>query len=87
MPHQTLCKEGRHVEPSMRPKNLKPYPLGWKAKIGILIPAVDTGYCSYEFRVLCPEGVVTLETRVKMGPSPSRCSGRCARMPSAARSF
>jgi maleate isomerase len=46
---------------------LKPYPLGWKAKIGILIPAVDTGYCSYEFRVLCPEGVVTLETRVKMG--------------------
>jgi maleate cis-trans isomerase len=41
--------------------------LGWKAKIGILIPAVDTGYCSYEFRVLCPEGVVTLETRVKMG--------------------
>ena len=55
------------MEPSMRPKNLKPYPLGWKAKIGILIPAVDTGYCSYEFRVLCPEGVVTLETRVKMG--------------------
>jgi maleate cis-trans isomerase len=55
------------VEPSIRAKNLKPYPLGWKAKIGILIPAVDTGYCSYEFRVLCPEGVVTLETRVKMG--------------------
>jgi len=51
----------------MQPKNLKPYPLGWKAKIGVLIPAVDTGYCSYEFRVVCPEGVVILETRVKMG--------------------
>ncbi|MCC6474849.1 MAG: hypothetical protein IT514_14030 [Burkholderiales bacterium] len=48
-------------------KVLKPWPLGWKAKIGVLIPAVDTGYCSYEFRVLCPEGVVTLETRVAMG--------------------
>lgn len=46
---------------------LKPWPLGWKAKIGILIPAVDTGYCSYEFRCLCPAGVVTLETRVSMG--------------------
>ena len=55
------------MEPSIRAKNLKPYPLGWKAKIGVLIPAVDTGYCSYEFRILCPEGVVTLETRVKMG--------------------
>jgi len=45
----------------------KPYPLGWKAKIGILIPSVDTGYCSYEFRKVCPDGVVTLETRVGMG--------------------
>ncbi|MDA8125600.1 MAG: hypothetical protein M0009_10480 [Deltaproteobacteria bacterium] len=51
----------------MNKKVLKPWPLGWKAKIGILIPAVDTGYCSYEFRVLCPEGVVTLESRVAMG--------------------
>ena len=48
-------------------KVLKPYPLGWKAKIGILLPAHDTGYGSYEFRVLCPEGVVTLETRVMGG--------------------
>ena len=40
---------------------------GLEGQIGVLIPAVDTGYCSYEFRVLCPEGVVTLETRVKMG--------------------
>jgi arylmalonate decarboxylase len=51
----------------MRPENLKPYPLGWKAKIGILLPSIDTGYCSYEFRVLCPDGVVTLETRVMGG--------------------
>jgi maleate isomerase len=48
-------------------KALKPYPLGWKAKIGILLPAHDTGYGSYEFRMLCPEGVVTLETRVMGG--------------------
>ena len=48
-------------------RTLKPWPLGWKAKIGVLIPSVDTGYCSYEFRVLCPDGVVTLETRVAMG--------------------
>jgi maleate cis-trans isomerase len=41
------------------------WPLGWKAKIGILIPAHDTGYGSYEFRCLCPDGVVTLETRVQ----------------------
>jgi maleate isomerase len=55
------------MENSEHRRFLKPYPLGWKAKIGVLIPAVDTGYCSYEFRVLCPEGVVTLETRVRMG--------------------
>jgi len=48
-------------------KVLKPYPLGWKAKIGILLPSHDTGYGSYEFRVLCPDGVVTLETRVMGG--------------------
>jgi len=45
-------------------KSLKPYPLGWKAKIGLLTPSHDTGYGSYEFQVLCPDGVVTLETRV-----------------------
>ena len=55
------------MESNMNKKILKPWPLGWKARIGVLIPAVDTGYCSYEFRVLCPDGVVTLETRVVMG--------------------
>jgi maleate cis-trans isomerase len=55
------------MEAVAKKNRLKPYPLGWKAKIGVLIPSVDTGYCSYEFRVLCPEGVVTLETRVAMG--------------------
>ena len=45
-------------------KVLKPYPIGWKAKIGILLPAHDTGYGSYEFQVLCPDGVAILETRV-----------------------
>ncbi len=55
------------MENSTNKKVLKPWPLGWKAKIGVLIPSVDTGYCSYEFRVLCPEGVVTLETRLAMG--------------------
>ena len=55
------------MESSTTKKILKPWPLGWKAKIGVLIPSVDTGYCSYEFRVLCPDGVVTLDTRVAMG--------------------
>ena len=55
------------MEKDMRNKALKPYPLGWKAKIGILLPSHDTGYGSYEFRVLCPDGVVTLETRVMGG--------------------
>jgi maleate isomerase len=56
----------KNMESSTK-KVLKPWPLGWKAKIGVLIPSVDTGYCSYEFRVLCPDGVVTLESRVAMG--------------------
>ncbi|OGP65021.1 MAG: hypothetical protein A2170_02935 [Deltaproteobacteria bacterium RBG_13_53_10] len=55
------------METGMQHKALKPWPLGWKAKIGILLPAHDTGYGSYEFRVLCPEGVVILETRVMGG--------------------
>jgi len=46
---------------------LKPWPLGWKAKIGILMPSHDTGYASYEYQTLCPEGVVVLETRVMGG--------------------
>jgi maleate cis-trans isomerase len=52
------------MEENVTKRQLKPWPLGWKAKIGILIPAHDTGYGSYEFRCLCPDGVVTLETRV-----------------------
>jgi maleate isomerase len=52
------------METVMTNKILKPWPLGWKAKIGILLPAHDTGYGSYEFQVLCPDGVVILETRV-----------------------
>ena len=55
------------METAAKKPTFKPYPLGWKAKIGILIPSVDTGYCSYEFRMACPDGVVTLETRVAMG--------------------
>ena len=52
------------METVLTNKVLKPWPLGWKAKIGILLPAHDTGYGSYEFQVLCPDGVVILETRV-----------------------
>jgi maleate isomerase len=44
--------------------HLKPYPLGWKAKLGFLVPSHDTGYGSYEFQVMSPDGVVPLETRV-----------------------
>ena len=63
----TVQEVFRPMEAPIKNRFLKPWPLGWKAKIGVLIPSVDTGYCSYEFRVLCPDGVVTLETRVAMG--------------------
>ena len=46
---------------------LKPWPLGWKAKIGLLMPSHDTGYATYEYQTLCPEGVIPLETRVMGG--------------------
>ncbi len=46
------------------PAQLAPYPIGWKAKIGLLVPSHDSGYGSYETRVMSPDGVVTLEQRV-----------------------
>lgn len=46
------------------PEQLAPYPIGWKAKIGLLVPSHDSGYGSYETRVMSPDGVVTLEQRV-----------------------
>ncbi|MFC1871968.1 hypothetical protein ACFLYF_06210 [Chloroflexota bacterium] len=48
-------------------KVFKPWPLGWKAKIGLLVPSQEDGYVTYEFRKLCPDGVVTLSTRVMGG--------------------
>ncbi len=46
---------------------LKPWPLGWKAKVGILMPSHDTGYSTYEYQILFPEGVMPLQTRLKGG--------------------
>jgi maleate isomerase len=46
---------------------LKPWPLDWKAKVGILMPSHDTGYSTYEYQILFPEGVVPLQTRLKGG--------------------
>jgi maleate isomerase len=46
------------------PDQLKPYPLGWRAKLGLLVPSHDSGYGTYEFSVMSPDGVVALETRV-----------------------
>ncbi len=42
---------------------LKKYPLGSRAIFGMITPSHDTGYGSYEFEVMCPEGVVTLDGR------------------------
>lgn len=39
---------------------LKPWPLDWRAKIGLLIPSQEDGYSTYEYQVLFPEGVVPL---------------------------
>jgi maleate isomerase len=40
------------------------WPLGWRAKLGIILPSQEEGQTSYEYRSMCPEGVITLETRV-----------------------
>lgn len=42
---------------------LKPYPLGSRAIFGMITPGHDTGYGCYEFREMCPDGVVTLTAR------------------------
>jgi len=46
------------------PDKLEPYPIGWRAKLGLLVPSHDTGYGSYEYLVMAPDGVVPLETRI-----------------------
>lgn len=43
---------------------LKAYPLGSRAIFGMLTPSHDSGYGSYEFDVMCPDGVVCLDGRV-----------------------
>lgn len=43
---------------------LKPYPLGSRAVFGMLTPSHDSGYGSYEFDMMCPDGVVCLDGRV-----------------------
>ncbi len=45
-------------------RNLDPWHLGWRAKIGLIMPSVEEGQSTHEFRTLFPEGVVPLETRV-----------------------
>jgi maleate cis-trans isomerase len=40
------------------------WPLGWRAKIGLILPSQEEGQTSYEYRSMSPEGVVMLETRV-----------------------
>jgi maleate isomerase len=45
-------------------RNLDPWHLGWRAKIGLIMPSVEEGQAIYEYRTLLPEGVNTLETRV-----------------------
>ena len=40
------------------------WPLGWRAKIGFILPSQEEGQSSYEYRSMCPEGVIPLETRV-----------------------
>lgn len=42
---------------------LKEFPLGRRAVMGMITPSHDSGYGSYEFEVMCPDGVVTLDGR------------------------
>jgi len=55
------------MDDSINKKVLKPWPLGWKAKIGLLLPSQDDGYVPYQYSVLCPDGFVCLNTRVMGG--------------------
>jgi maleate isomerase len=45
-------------------RNMDPWHLGWRAKIGVIMPSVEEGHATYEYRTLFPEGVSLLETRV-----------------------
>ncbi len=65
---ETKTMHGYWAKHSFTPDDpYPPYPIGWKAKVGVLLPAVDTGWGTFDFRRLSPDGVVTLETRVPMG--------------------
>lgn len=49
---------------------LDPWPLGWRARIGLIIPSADPGVTSHEHTNIFPNGVVMLETRVMFrGPT------------------
>jgi maleate isomerase len=54
----------RRISDKMDSFNNTKWPLGWKAKIGLILPSQEEGQTSYEYRSMCPEGVITLETRV-----------------------
>lgn len=49
---------------------LDPWPLGWRARIGLIIPSVDPGVTSHEHNNIFPNGVTMLEGRVMFrGPT------------------
>ena len=43
---------------------LRSWPLGSRALYGVLTPSHDSGYGTYEFEVMCPEGVHVITTSV-----------------------
>ncbi len=52
------------IRPEDIHRNLDPWYVGWRAKIGMILPSVSEGIASYEYRAIFPEGVIPLETRV-----------------------
>jgi maleate isomerase len=43
-----------------------PWPLGWRGRIGMIMPSVEDGPATYEYRRLCPQGVTLHQTRVML---------------------
>jgi maleate cis-trans isomerase len=43
-----------------------PWPIGWRAKIGFIMPSLDIGVPRHEYGLMFPSGVVQLDTKIML---------------------
>lgn len=43
-----------------------PWPIGWRAKIGFIMPSLDIGVPRHEYGLMFPPGVVQLDTKIML---------------------